>query len=93
MIPECVNCKNLFTCTIKDKPKGEVCVMFEERDKDKSEARKRIDCHCWNDYPNKMHRYRGQKPYKSGKWKCVDCYEYVGKSKFGATHCKKKVTN
>lgn len=43
MIPECVNCKNLFTCTIKDKPKGEACVMFEERDKDKSEARKRIE--------------------------------------------------
>lgn len=43
MIPECVNCKNLFTCTIKDKPKGEVCVMFEERDKDKSEARKRFE--------------------------------------------------
>lgn len=38
-----------------------------------------------------MHRYRGQKPYKSGKWKCVDCYEYVGKSKSGATHCRKKV--
>lgn len=43
MIPECVNCKNLFTCTIKDKPKGEACVIFEERDKDKSEARKRKD--------------------------------------------------
>ena len=43
MIPECVNCKNLFTCTIKDKPRGEACVMFEERDKDKSEARKRIE--------------------------------------------------
>nr|DAW43630.1 MAG TPA: hypothetical protein [Bacteriophage sp.] len=43
MIPECVNCKNLFTCTIKDKPKGEACVMFEERDKDKSEARKRFE--------------------------------------------------
>lgn len=43
MIPECVNCKNLFTCTIKDKPKGEACVMFEERDKDKSGARKRIE--------------------------------------------------
>lgn len=41
MIPECVNCKNLFTCTIKDKPKNEACVMFEERDKDKSEARKK----------------------------------------------------
>lgn len=40
-----------------------------------------------------MHRYIGQKPYKSGKLKCVDCYEYVGKSKFGATHCMKKVTN
>ena len=35
MIPECVNCKNLFTCTIKDKPKGEACVMFEKREKDK----------------------------------------------------------
>lgn len=43
MVPECVNCKNLFTCTIKDKPKGEACVIFEERDKDKSEARKRIE--------------------------------------------------
>lgn len=43
MIPECVNCKNLFTCTIKDKAKGEACVIFEERDKDKSEARKMID--------------------------------------------------
>lgn len=43
MIPECVNCKNLFTCTIKDKPRGEACVMFEERDKDKSEARKRFE--------------------------------------------------
>lgn len=43
MIPECVNCKNLFTCTIKGKPRGEACVMFEERDKDKSEARKRFD--------------------------------------------------
>lgn len=26
-------------------------------------------------------------------WKSVDCYEYVGKSKFGATHCRKKVTS
>ena len=43
MIPECVNCKKLFTCTIKDKPRGEACVIFEERDKDKSEARKRIE--------------------------------------------------
>lgn len=43
MIPECVNCKNLFTCTIKDKPKNEACVIFEERDKDKSEARKRFE--------------------------------------------------
>ncbi len=43
MIPECANCKNLFTCTIKDKLKNEACVMFEERDKDKSEARKKID--------------------------------------------------
>lgn len=43
MVPECVNCKNLFTCTIKDKSKNETCVIFEERDKDKSEARKRID--------------------------------------------------
>ena len=43
MIPECVNCKNLFTCTIKDKPRGEACVIFEERDKDKSEASKRIE--------------------------------------------------
>ena len=43
MIPECVNCKNLFTCTIKDKPRGEACVMFEERDKDKSEAWKRFN--------------------------------------------------
>ena len=34
MIPECVNCKNLFTCTIKDKPKNEACVMFEERKKE-----------------------------------------------------------
>ena len=40
MIPECVNCKKLFTCTIKDKPRGEAYVIFEERDKDKSEARK-----------------------------------------------------
>ena len=43
MIPECVHCKNLFTCTITDKPRGEACVIFEERDKDKSEARKRIE--------------------------------------------------
>lgn len=43
MIPECVNCKNLFACTIKDKPRGKACVMFEERDKDKSEARKRFE--------------------------------------------------
>lgn len=43
MIPECVNCKNLFTCTIKDKPRGEACVIFEKRDKDKSEARKMIE--------------------------------------------------
>lgn len=43
MIPECVNCKNLFTCTIKDKPRGEACVIFEEREKDKSEARKRFE--------------------------------------------------
>lgn len=34
MIPECVNCKNLFTCKIKDKPKNEACVMFEERKKE-----------------------------------------------------------
>lgn len=54
---------------------------------------KDYDCHCWNDYPNEMRKYRGQKPYKGDKWKCVDCYEYVGKSKFGATHCRKKVTN
>lgn len=43
MIPECVNCKNLFTCTIKDKPRGEACVMFKERDKDKSEAKKSFE--------------------------------------------------
>lgn len=43
MIPECVNCKKLFICTIKDKPRGEACVIFEERDKDKSEARKRFE--------------------------------------------------
>lgn len=34
MIPECVNCKKLFICTIKDKPKNESCVMFEERKKE-----------------------------------------------------------
>lgn len=53
---------------------------------------KDYDCHCWNDYPNENHKYYGcsDTPKKSGKWKCVDCYEYVGKSKFGATHCKKK---
>ena len=42
MIPECVNCKKLFICTIKDKPKCEACGIFEERDKDKSEDRIRI---------------------------------------------------
>lgn len=53
---------------------------------------KDYDCHCWNDYPNENHKYYGcsDTPKKSGKWKCVDCYEYVGKSKFGATHCRKK---
>lgn len=56
---------------------------------------KDYDCHCWNDYPNENHKYYGcsDTPKKSGKWKCVDCYEYVGKSKSGATHCRKKVTN
>lgn len=57
------------------------------------QTNKGYDCHCWNDYPNENHRYYGcsDAPKKSGKWKCVDCYEYVGKSKFGATHCRKKV--
>lgn len=56
------------------------------------QTNKGYDCHCWNDYPNENHRYYGcsDAPKKSGKWKCVDCYEYVGKSKFGATHCRKK---
>lgn len=42
---------------------------------------KDYDCHCWNNYPNENHRYYGcsDTPKKSGKWKCVDCYEYVGK--------------
>ena len=52
---------------------------------------KDYDFHCWNDYQNEMHIYIGQKLYKSCKWKYVDFYEYVGKSKFGATHCRKKV--
>lgn len=43
-------------------------------------------CHCWCEYPNDNHKR------KNGKWKCVDSYEYVGKSKYGATHCKKKPT-
>lgn len=54
---------------------------------------KDYDCHCWNDYPSENHKYYGCSgtPKKSGKWKCVDCYEYVGKSKFGATHCRRKI--
>ena len=47
---------------------------------------KGYDCHCWCDYPNDGHKC------KNGNWKCVDNYEYVGKSKQGATHCKKKQT-
>ena len=43
MIPECVNCKNLFTCTIKDKPRGEACVMFEKRSKDEEDVKKRFE--------------------------------------------------
>lgn len=50
------------------------------------------NCSCWCDYPNEHHRYYGlsDKPKKSGKWKCVDNYEYVGKSKYGVTHCRRK---
>lgn len=44
---------------------------------------KNYDCHCWLDYPNKSHKNN------NGTWKCKDCYEYVGKSKQGATHCKR----
>lgn len=55
-------------------------------------SEKNYDCSCWNEYPNIMHSInaRTHKPYKSGRWKCVDCYEYVGKSEYGATHCKRK---
>lgn len=41
------------------------------------------DCHCWLDYPNKTHRNA------NGTWKCKDCYEFVGKSRQGATHCRR----
>lgn len=52
----------------------------------------KFDCHCWMSYPNENHRYYGlsDTPKKSGKWKCVDSYQYVGKSIYGATHCKRK---
>ena len=55
-------------------------------------SEKNYDCSCWNEYPNTMHSINGRthKPYQSGRWKCVDCYEYVGKSEYGATHCKRK---
>ena len=43
MIPECVNCKKLFTCTIKDKPRGEACVIFEKRSKDEEDVKKRFE--------------------------------------------------
>ncbi len=46
---------------------------------------KEWDCSCWVEYPNESHIHR------NGKWKCKDIYEYVGKSKQGCTHCRKKV--
>lgn len=43
-----------------------------------------FDCSCIADYPNVCHRR------ENGHWKCVDDYEYVGISKKGMTHCRRK---
>lgn len=48
---------------------------------------KEWDCSCWVEYPNTSHIH------KNGKWKCKDRFEHVGKSRYGCTHCRKKVEN
>lgn len=45
---------------------------------------KDYDCSCKISYPNDLHKK------KNGKWKCVDCYDYVGRTRYGTTHCKRK---
>ena len=42
------------------------------------------DCCCIVDYPNKNHCR------KNGHWKCIDRFEYWGKTKFGKTACIRK---
>lgn len=41
------------------------------------------DCACYMPYPNKNHeRY-------DGTWKCIDCFEFMGTSRQGMTHCRR----
>ena len=42
---------------------------------------KDYNCSCWMDYPNELHK-------RACEWKCVERYEYVGKSPRGKTRCK-----
>ena len=46
-------------------------------------------CSCWEDYPNKNHKF------KNGKWKCVDCYENIDNAQGykRKTHCRRVTTN
>lgn len=41
-------------------------------------------CSCYRDYPNENHRR------KNGHFKCVDVYEYWGKTKHSLTACRRK---
>lgn len=45
---------------------------------------KQYDCSCHMDYPNEKYKRT------NGKWKCVDCYEFVEVSKHGLIHCRRK---
>lgn len=41
------------------------------------------DCSCVLPYPNKNHEL------KNGKWKCIDCFDFIGTSRQGMTHCRR----
>ena len=42
-------------------------------------------CSCWEEYPNKNHKF------KNGKWKCVDCYKNIDNAEGykRKTHCRR----
>ena len=41
------------------------------------------DCACAVPYPNDCYKRN------NGHWKCVDCFEYIGLSCQGMTHCRR----